>query len=60
MADLGQSEDWLLRWARDVLRHRKGDWRPCVVCGELIECEPGYPRDVQVACWSCIKDAANA
>jgi hypothetical protein len=29
-------------------------FRPCVVCGRPVECEPGYPVGVKVACWHCI------
>lgn len=29
--------------------------RPCLVCGRGVKCEPGYPADVQVACWRCIR-----
>ena len=28
--------------------------RPCFVCGREVECEPGYPEDIRVACRECI------
>jgi hypothetical protein len=31
-----------------------GDLRPCTSCGRPVECEPGYPDDVQVVCSACI------
>jgi hypothetical protein len=34
-------------------------FRPCFVCGREVECEPGYPEDIKVACWWCIDSAAR-
>ena len=34
--------------------------RPCFVCGRDVECEPGYPEDIKVACWWCIDSEARS
>ena len=34
--------------------------RPCIFCGEPVECDPDYPTNVRVVHPSCTFDAAVA
>lgn len=34
--------------------------RPCIFCGEPVDCDPGYPPEVHVVHPSCTLDAAIA